>query len=210
MEWVASTLHTTLKHGASIITTDDAHTSAASSRLNWPPRQFQWNRLFRRKTKPGFCVCAITFQTPSTCRMVSAQCGHSAVYWKLGFNNWKVEYGRGMLVIIVRLLIVALTQKRSLVYNFDNFDVMNIKPDAAAHLSSSASLSLKCHMTQSLHCKCPLPEDRTKHWNIYKMFALCRMCVWAFVSLVFTLCFCVVSVLFVFCFCSVSVLFLSV
>ena len=34
MEWVASTLHTTSEHGVSSITTADAHTSAASSRLN--------------------------------------------------------------------------------------------------------------------------------------------------------------------------------
>ena len=38
-------------------------TSAASSRLNWRPRRFKWTRPFRRKTKSGFCVCAITFQT---------------------------------------------------------------------------------------------------------------------------------------------------
>ena len=31
---IASTLHTTSKHGVSSITTADAHTSAASSRLN--------------------------------------------------------------------------------------------------------------------------------------------------------------------------------
>jgi len=37
MEWVASTLHTTSQHGVSSITTADAHTSAASSRLNWRP-----------------------------------------------------------------------------------------------------------------------------------------------------------------------------
>ena len=37
MQWVASTLHTTSEHGVSSITTADAHTSAASSRLNWPP-----------------------------------------------------------------------------------------------------------------------------------------------------------------------------
>jgi hypothetical protein len=36
-EWVASTLHTTSDHGVSSITTADAHTSAASSRLNWHP-----------------------------------------------------------------------------------------------------------------------------------------------------------------------------
>ena len=35
MQWVASTLHTTSEHGVSSITTADAHTSVASSRLNW-------------------------------------------------------------------------------------------------------------------------------------------------------------------------------
>jgi len=34
MEWVASALHTTSEHGVSSITTADAHTSSASSRLN--------------------------------------------------------------------------------------------------------------------------------------------------------------------------------
>ena len=69
MEWVASTLHTTLEHGVSNITTADAHTSAASRRLNWRPCRFQWTRPFRRKTKSVFCACAITFQTHSTNNM---------------------------------------------------------------------------------------------------------------------------------------------
>jgi hypothetical protein len=59
------TLHTTSEHGVSSITTADAHTSAASNRLNWRPRRFKWTRPFRRKTKSGFCACAITFQTQS-------------------------------------------------------------------------------------------------------------------------------------------------
>jgi hypothetical protein len=66
MEWVASILHTTSEHGVSSITTADAHTSAASSRLNWCPRIFKWTRPFRRKTKSIFCACAITFQLAST------------------------------------------------------------------------------------------------------------------------------------------------
>jgi len=37
MEWVASTLRTTSEHRVSSITTADAHTSAANSRLNWLP-----------------------------------------------------------------------------------------------------------------------------------------------------------------------------
>jgi hypothetical protein len=65
-EWVASALHSTPEHGASSITTADAHTSAASSRLNWSPRRFKWTRPFRRKTKSGFCACATIFQTQST------------------------------------------------------------------------------------------------------------------------------------------------
>jgi len=66
MEWVASTRHTTLEHGVTSITTADAHTSASSSRLNWRPRRFKWTRPFCRKTKSGFCACAITFQTQTT------------------------------------------------------------------------------------------------------------------------------------------------
>ena len=65
MEWVASTLHTTSEHGVSSITTADAHTSAASGRLNWRPHRFKWTRPFRPKTKSGFCACAITFRTLS-------------------------------------------------------------------------------------------------------------------------------------------------
>ena len=78
MEWVASTLHTTLEHGVSSITTADAHTSAANSRLNWCPRRFKWTRPFRRKTKCGFCVCAITFQTQSTITFLNNLLSHSA------------------------------------------------------------------------------------------------------------------------------------
>ena len=36
--------HTTSERGVSSITQADAHTSAASSRLNWRPRRFKWNR----------------------------------------------------------------------------------------------------------------------------------------------------------------------
>ena len=77
MEWVASTLHTTSENGVSNITTADAHTSDASSRLNWRPRWFKWTSPFRRKTKPDFCACAITFQTQST-RDDDEEC------WRLG------------------------------------------------------------------------------------------------------------------------------
>ena len=67
--------HTTSEHGVSSITNADAHTSAASSRLNWRPRWFKWARPFRRKTKSGFCACAIRFQTRySTLKCCAVMC----------------------------------------------------------------------------------------------------------------------------------------
>jgi len=67
MQWVASTLHTTSEHVVSSITTADPHTSAASIRLNWrPPADLNGLVLFARKTKSGFCACAITFQLAPT------------------------------------------------------------------------------------------------------------------------------------------------
>ena len=58
--------HDTSERGLSSITQADAHTSAASSRLNWRPHQFKWTRPFRGKKKSGFCACAITFRTSYT------------------------------------------------------------------------------------------------------------------------------------------------
>ena len=55
--------HTTSERGVSSFTNADAHISAASSRLIWRPRRFKRTRPFRRKTKYGFCECAVTFQT---------------------------------------------------------------------------------------------------------------------------------------------------
>ena len=66
MEWVASTLHATSERGLSSITKADAHTSAASSRVNWRPHRFEWTCPFRGKTKSGFCACAITSRTSYT------------------------------------------------------------------------------------------------------------------------------------------------
>jgi len=57
IEWVASTLHTASEHDVSSITTADAHTSAASSRLNWRSRWFKCTRPFRRKTIWFLRVC---------------------------------------------------------------------------------------------------------------------------------------------------------
>jgi len=83
-EWVTSTLRAISEHGVSSITTADAHTSAASSQLNWRPRRFKWTRPFRRKTKSGFCACAITFQLAYTYLMQSSFQGSVIqIFWNV-------------------------------------------------------------------------------------------------------------------------------
>jgi hypothetical protein len=91
MKWVASTLHTTSEHGVSSITTADAHTSAASSRLNWCPRRFKWILSFRRKTKSGFCACAITFQLNSTKTYVGGK-GKVKFYFHCPYRPFSLQY----------------------------------------------------------------------------------------------------------------------
>ena len=69
MEWVAKqalvwlgTVHPVLLQSFS----PDPHSKKASTRLNWHPRRYKWNRPFRWKTESGFCACAITFRLHST------------------------------------------------------------------------------------------------------------------------------------------------
>jgi len=84
MEWVTSKRHMTAAHrlARAVQTVQaDVHSSPASSRLVWRPRRFKWTRPFRRKTKPGFCACAITFQTQSTCRMNYVSCCAMTSFW---------------------------------------------------------------------------------------------------------------------------------
>jgi hypothetical protein len=69
MEWVVSKRHMTAEHRlARAVQTlqADVYSSPASSRGNWFPRRFKKTCPLRRKTKSGFCACAITFQTQST------------------------------------------------------------------------------------------------------------------------------------------------
>jgi len=96
MECVASTLNTTSEHGVSSVTTADAHTSADSSQLNWPPRQFKWTRPLRRKTKSGFCACAITFQLASTvvASTINEHKGWAAK--RCGFSRMCVRFETGV------------------------------------------------------------------------------------------------------------------
>jgi hypothetical protein len=79
MQWVASTLHTTSERGVYSITTADAHTSGCQQSTELTPTSADLNGLvrFARKTKSGFCACAITFQLQAKVfavwQMVSAE-----------------------------------------------------------------------------------------------------------------------------------------
>jgi len=95
MEWVARTLHTTSEHGVSRITTADAHTSVASSRLTpTRPRRFKWTRPSRRKTKSGFFACAITFQTQSTTSAVRTAGLHAHLHTTLPETTRQLHFVR--------------------------------------------------------------------------------------------------------------------
>jgi len=109
MEWVASTLHTTSEYGVSSITTADAHTSAASSRLNWRPRRFKWTRPFHRKKKSGFCACAITFQLASN-NVVGFKC----LIVKRGYMKRLLKHRNALELQLVCELIYRVIQKDGL------------------------------------------------------------------------------------------------
>ena len=128
MEWVASTLHTTSEHGVSSITTADAHTSAASSRLNWRPRRFKWTCPFRRQTISGFCACAITFQTQSTsasfvCKAVVVPAYFcQLLYWNVfnghGEDLWKKLKSVYCITQCTKLPVTFLTFHRPYLSNW--------------------------------------------------------------------------------------------
>jgi hypothetical protein len=71
-------------HYLGTLCTANAHTSAASSRMNWCPC-----RLFRRKTKSGSCACAITFQKHSTSQCETHHCDRIRTACLNNFCTWR-------------------------------------------------------------------------------------------------------------------------
>jgi len=130
MQWVASTLHTTSEHVVSSITTADAHTSAASSRLNWRPRRFKVTRPFRRKTKSGFSACAITFQLAFT-----EQIG--------GFFAWYINEIRSQRHSVSRDSSVSIVTKL-FTENEDSLRAYNDQPPVLiqSHINPAHALSV--------------------------------------------------------------------
>ena len=96
------------EHGVSSITTADAHTSAAISRLDWRPRLFKWTRPFHRKTKSDFCACPITFKLASAALSEQswAQClRHSSVSVT---SSWCTEF---LIVIFTGYIVIVRSIK---------------------------------------------------------------------------------------------------
>jgi len=101
-------LHSTSEHGVSsitTITTADAHTSAASSRLNWHPRHFKWTHPFRWKTKSGFCACAITFRT----------CFSNNWQWRSETTPTGLEMGRCWVSLLLSVISFLVHKQASFV-----------------------------------------------------------------------------------------------
>ena len=103
MQSVAGTLHTASEHDVSSITTaDGAHLGCQQSTELMPPRQFKWTRLFRRKTKCGFCACAITFQ------LASVKIYYNGVNVDFPLCVSAVAFFTPMRIIYVAILLLAV------------------------------------------------------------------------------------------------------
>ena len=57
-------------------------------RLNWRPRRFKYTRPFRRKTKYGFCACAVTFQMQSTSALDGRAQAAGKRIFQMSNRNW--------------------------------------------------------------------------------------------------------------------------
>jgi hypothetical protein len=68
-------------------------------------RRFKWTLPFRRKTKYGFCACAMTFQTQST-----------TVRWRRDVTRGRCGGGGALDVLSWLLFVCALSQELILVY----------------------------------------------------------------------------------------------
>ena len=85
IDWVASTLYTTSEHGVSSITTTDAHTSAASSRLKWRPSDLNWLVRFAERWS------LVSARAPSHFkRSLTSPRGTSGCFWIYRWNILKI------------------------------------------------------------------------------------------------------------------------
>ena len=79
----------------------DPHSSTVSSLLNWRPHRFKWTRPFRRKTKSGFCACAITFRT--SCTDVLEKNSYSRPYFCNSPRIWRPSVSPKYCLLRIRI-----------------------------------------------------------------------------------------------------------
>ena len=122
---------------------------AASSRLDWSPCRFKWTRPFRRKTKSGFCSCAIAFQLAITTKyaLVQNTRGNTFVADATDQNCYTKLYG----------IIPKEVHFRSIVMNFffDNYSIKHFHIKNVLHIRQ-ATQNMFRHWHYTLLCSCIL------------------------------------------------------
>jgi len=158
MQCVASTLHTTSEHGVSSITTADAHTSAASSPLNWrPPADLNGLGPFRAKDEIWFLRVCHHIST-GLYHVVSEQC--NICLWTPLMD--------ASVYINFRLLVTWWIQRRLLqTYNTGGDCVYTISLGAFRIISGKAAIRLVMSVRPSAR-----PNETTRlplcgfSWNL--------------------------------------------
>ena len=192
MEWVASTLRTTSEHGVSSITTADAHTSAAPV-VDWNDahRRFEWTRPFRRKTKSGFCACAITFQLVSTeqsarnyhysLRNDPEECTSVLIHFVMthGFPCAQFFSAASLLPLFVLFYFVVLKARRRVRQNINRAPVKWHSPIALLNANETSNLKSICPVFLN-SCR-RLPETKRHsslflHWSGSKFLVVMAAC----------------------------------
>jgi len=146
MQWVASTLHTTSEHGVSSITTADAHTSAASSRLNWRPAAYL-NGLFRSSVRRNVVSARVPshFKWHLPYHGVATYTSACVVPLRLCCNSFvDVFTSRAMNLLIIKLGIPRLAEQLSTEYTLPPWEhqislLPTVQRDAASSCRTRAS-----------------------------------------------------------------------
>jgi hypothetical protein len=132
------------------------------------PRRFKWTRPFRRKTKSGFRVCAITFQLAST---VEDACLTAHLFWFFIFKN-------SSFTVKLRINVYRKNYKsKSIVIMTDPFELVYQIGLASFYLFKCVNSKKLHHDTNKMFLKIknrPAPTDNTpKNMDTHKNMDKC-------------------------------------
>jgi len=137
MQRLASTLHTTSEHGVSSITMADAHTSAASSRLNWRPLA-QLNGLVRFAERQNLVYACV----PSHFKSILQQ----TPKFKNKFISWR------QISALSSCLQDALIQQCEWIQKLNVLNLMFIEPCISVIVENKRPT--RCHLLFLFHFLC--------------------------------------------------------